>query len=466
MSSGRQDQAPAPAGSAVAASMRPLDLVVRFLSSMKLSVWLVLLLGVLTWLGTLAQVERSTYDVQTEYFESWFVVAELPVSIWGRHYFTLSIPLPGAYPVMGLLFLNLVIGGLVRMRWSSRNIGVLITHLGIALLLVAGFVKMHYSFAGNLALYEAPSGGGGVPGRVYQSSRFVSFHDYELALLVDKGDSIEERVVPESALWAARLPEDRQSASSGRGWLRSLARLASMLSARAEGQVVTLAPEGLPFTIEVRDFVDHARVLPGGRGSGPCEVVDGVALHPQTWRDGEQPRSEAEIAGCYVTVLPKSGAPLRAILHGQPRLPFDEARYPFGFTIDGVRYGLDLRHVVRDLPFAVRLRKFQKLDHPGTMSPRDFRSFVTVVDPEGAQDAEIFMNNPLRRDGFVVYQTSWGPQPMGGPPWYSVFEVSYNPSDAWPILACAVIALGLLVHFVAKLFRFLESSTRSSLNNP
>jgi len=446
------------------ADTSPLDLVVRFLSSMKLSVCLVLLLGLLTWLGTLAQIDRSTYDVQTEYFESWFVVAQLPVSIWGNHYFTLSIPLPGAYPVMGLLFLNLVIGGLVRMKWSSRNLGVLIIHLGIALLLVAGFVKMHYSYAGNLSLYEAPSGGGGVSGRVYQSSRFVSFHDHELALLVDKGDSIEERVVPESALWPARLAEERQSVSSGRGWLRSVQQLASRLFGRATGQVVTLAPEGLPFTIEVRDFVDHARVLPGARSGTPCETIDGIALHPQTWRDGEQPRSEAEVAVCYVTVLPKNGTPLRAILYGLPRLPFDEARYPFAFTVDGVRYGLDLRHVVGDLPFALKLRKFQKLDHPGTMSPRDFRSFVTVVDPEGAQDAEIFMNNPLRRDGFVVYQTSWGPQPMGGPPWYSVFEVSYNPSDAWPMLACGVIAFGLLLHFVVKLFRFLESSTRSSLN--
>ena len=81
----------------------------------------------------------------------------------------------------------------------------------------------------------------------------------------------------------------------------------------------------------------------------------------------------------------------------------------------------------------------------------------------GEQKAEIFMNYPLRRDGFVVYQTSWGPQPMGGPPWYSVFEVSYNPSDMWPMLACFVIAAGLLIHFVMKLRRFLDSSTYSTL---
>lgn len=435
--------APAPARTG-----SPLDLVVGLFASMKLSVVLVLLLGLLTWLGTLAQIERSTYAVQQEYFESWFVLAKLPVSVWGRHWFDLVVPLPGAYPVLGLLFLNLVVGGLVRMKWSGRNVGILVTHLGIALLLVAGFVKMHYSYAGNLSLYEAPAAGKDSPGRVYQSSRFVSFHDFELALLVDKGDQIEERVVPEHVLWPARLPASRLPKDSVAG----------------AGQVVTLTPEGLPFTIEVRDFVDHARALPKGpRVDSPCESVDGVVLQPQSWPKGQQPRSEAEIAGCYVTVLPKSGAPIRGIVWGFPRLPFDEARYPFTFTVDGVRYGLDLRHVVRELPFAVQLNRFQKLDHPGTMSPKDFRSYVKVTDASGSQDAEIFMNNPLRRDGYVVYQTSWGPQPMGGPPWYSVFEVSYNPSDMWPMLACIVIAIGLLVHFVMKLVRFLDSTTYTTL---
>ncbi len=424
-------------------------LVVRPLSSMILSVVLVVLLGLLTWLGTLAQIDNSTYAVQQEYFESWFVVAKLPVSIWGTHLFDMKVPLPGAYPVMGLLFVNLMVGGLVRMKWNVRNSGILITHLGIALLLVAGFVKMHYSYAGNLSLYEAPpADAAGAPGRVYQSSRFVSFHDFELALLVDKGDQIEERVVPEQALWPARLPASKlpEGAISG------------------PGRTVTLTPEGLPFTLEVTDFVDHARALPKGpMVSSPCEVVDGNVLQPQRWPPGQQPRSEAEIAGCYVKVVPKNGAPIRGIVWGFPRLPFDEARYPFAFTVDGVRYGLDLRHVVRELPFALKLDRFQKLDHPGTMSPKDFRSYVSVTDERGEQKAEIFMNYPLRRDGFVVYQTSWGPQPMGGPPWYSVFEVSYNPSDMWPMLACFVIAAGLLIHFVMKLARFLDSTTYSNL---
>lgn len=419
--------------------------LLRLLGSMRLSVWLLLILAALTWLGTLAQTSRSTFEVQREYFESWFVLAELQLSLWGEALFphadgtarSLVIPLPGAYPVMGLLFVNLMVGGLLRMKWHARNAGILVTHIGIALLLVAGFVKLHYSWSGSLALYETPKDGNVTEGRVYRTNRFVSFHDFELALLVDKGDTIEERVVPEQALWAAR----------------------------GDGSV-TLQPQGLPFSVQVHHWHDFCRALPKGpmvKTNNP--VIDGVYLQPQSWPSGEQPRSEAEIAGCYVTVFPEGGERIDGILWGVPRLPHDGSRYPFTFTVKGQRYGLDLRHVLFELPFALQLDKFQKLDHPGTMSPKDFRSFVSVLAGDAPRPTEIFMNNPLREAGYVVYQTNWGPQPMGGPPWYSVFEVAYNPSDDWPKWACFVIAFGLGLHFVLKLFRFLGSSTHTSLQS-
>ncbi len=419
--------------------------MIGVLGSMKLAVWLLLILALLTWLGTLAQKTRSTYDVQREYFESWFVLAELPLSVWGNALieqkdgtpWPVVLPLPGAYPVLLLLFVNLVVGGLVRLKWQARRAGVLVIHVGIALLLLAGGVKLHSSYAGALALYETPADGNRAPDRVYESSRFVSFHDYELVLMRDAGDRIEERVVPEHVLW----------------------------SARDDGSV-TLRADGVPFTVRVTNWIDHARALPKGPMFNTVRpVVDGAFLREESWPPGVQPKSEAEFAGCYVSVFAKDGERHDAILWGVPRLPHDRNGYPFTFEVAGERWGLDLRHVVFDLPFSLTLDRFQKLDHPGSTMPRDFRSFVRVDDGSAQREAQVFMNNPLRKDGYVVYQTNWGPQPMGGPPWYSVFEVSYNPSDIWPALACGVIALGLLVHFGLKLWRFLQSSARQSLQS-
>jgi hypothetical protein len=418
--------------------------ILRALGSMRLCVWLLVLLAALVLLGTFAQSWMSIQDVQRDFFESWFVVGELPISIWNNPLWPdennqpwrLRIPLPGGYLVMLLLTVNLVVGGLVRIKWSVRNSGILVTHLGIVLLMAASFVKMYWSYAGMLGVFETPADGNLLPGRVYETSRIVSSHDDELVLLIDRGDTIEERVVPEDRLWGAR----------GDG-------------------IVTVSADGMPFTVQVEHWIDHSRALPKGpmvRALLPD--IDGAYLQAGTWPPGVNPQAESEYSGCYVTVRPNVGEPLKAILRSTRREPFDRDRYPWTFTVGGQRYGLDLRRVTRDLPFSIKLNKFQKRDHPGTLSPRDFRSFVTVRDgTPTAQEAQIFMNNPLRRDGYVVFQSNWGPQPMGGPPWYSIFEVAHNPSDMWPMLACFVIAFGLLLHFGMKLRRFLGSSTLNNL---
>jgi len=423
-----------------------LGAIVGFLGSMRLAVWIVLLLALLTWLGTFAQSTKSIHDVQREYFESWYVIGELPISFWGtplwpdanNQPWPLRIPLPGALPLLALLAINLVVGGVVRLRWTWRNAGILVTHAGMLMLLAAGFVKMSFSHAGMLGVFETPADGNVHPQRQYVTSRYSSAHDDELALLIDRGDTIEERVVPEHELWGAR-----------RG-------------------VVALTGDGLPFRMQVHHWIDHSRALPKGpMVKTLMPVVDGIYLESVPWPPGVQPMSEAELSGCYVTIHAEGQAAIEAILRSRRDEHFDKSRYPFSFEVRGQRYGLELRRVARDLPFTVRLDKFQKRDHPGTISPMDFRSFVTVDDGRSQQEAQIFMNYPLRRDGYVLFQSGWGPQGPGGqplgPPWYSVFEVADNPSDTWPKIACWVIAAGLLLHFAMKLWRFLSSSSRTAL---
>ncbi|MCK5942744.1 MAG: hypothetical protein KAI24_12280, partial [Planctomycetes bacterium] len=59
-------------------------MIVRTLGSMKLAVVLVVTLGLLTWLGTLAQIEDGLWRTQKNYFESWFLIADLELGWWGQ----------------------------------------------------------------------------------------------------------------------------------------------------------------------------------------------------------------------------------------------------------------------------------------------------------------------------------------------------------------------------------------------
>jgi hypothetical protein len=73
------------------------------------------------------------------------------------------------------------------------------------------------------------------------------------------------------------------------------------------------------------------------------------------------------------------------------------------------------------------------------------------------------MNEPLRHEGYTFYQSSWGPQ--GSSPdarLFSVFAVVNNPSDRVPLIACIIIALGLLYHFGLKLFRHVRAEARKA----
>lgn len=395
----------------------PIQSVFGLLTSMKLTVVLLVILALLTWLGTLAQVDRGIYYVQKEYFESWYVLPRLP-------WLGIVLPLPGAVPVLALLFLNLVVGGLARMRWSIRNAGILITHLGIAFLLVAGFVKMEMSYAGHLSLYESETG-----------NAIRSLHDWELALLRQDGDQVVERTV------------------SG-----------DVIEGATHGQRVRVPGEGLPFTLEVHHFFEHCMPMrKGPQFAATAPLVDNVflAADPRFLMSAKD--REQKLAGCYVTVLPKDGSrEVQGILWAADMLTATAPKHqPFTFEMGGQTWGVELRHKVWNLPFDVRLDKFQKTDHPGTSMPRDFSSWVTVFEEERTpREAHIYMNEPLRKDGYVFYQTSWGPQQGGGPPWYSVFEVASNPSDQWPKYACFVIGIGLLIHFLVKLLRFISRESQ------
>ena len=409
----------------------PLRAVLDALSSMKVTVVLLLLLGVLTFAGTLAQEHLSVFDAQREFFESLFVIWDTHVAIgsWTSNGVpvTIKVPLVGGYTILVALFVNLAIGGVIRHRWTLRNAGILITHLGIGLLLVAGFVKLHWSHTGHVSLFER------------QSSRtMVSFHDYELALLRQDGDQIVERVVPQS-----------------------------VLSGAANGVVSITGPD-LPFTVQVSQWLDNA--MP--RQKGPMVQAAGPVV---TDPDGTQlflepvPYSkDGQLAGCVVKVVERVGLGEQStVLFGADRGGLSPTRKPFTFTVDGTTWGLDLRHERRDLPFEITLDDFQKSDHPGTMTPRDFSSWVTVRENESTapRQVHIYMNHPLRSHDHVFFQASWGPDPnsgMQGPPFWSVFEVSQNPSDAWPKYASYVVLLGLLVHFLTKLARYLMSSTYRS----
>ncbi len=371
-----------------------LDGFLRVFSSLALSVALLLMLGLLTWLGTLEQVDHGLFEVQKRYFESFFLV---------HHAGSIPIPLPGANLVLCLLFVNLAVGGMARMRRDRRTAGILIAHAGILILLLSGFVKMYFSDDGHVTLFEDQ-----------RANHFESYYRWEIAIAEDLGDGrLREHVVPQ---------EDFADAQGDR-----TARLGS--------------PE-LPFEVEVSHYMPNSRPTPKGpMFEVAVPVVDGVFLQ------GRELAAEAEtnIAGAYVSVVERDGTRTDGILWGMDA-------HPLTVTAGGKDWAIDLRHERYAMPFTIELEKFTKVDHPRINMPKEFSSDVAVIEGEASRPVKISMNEPLREAGLVLYQASWGPGgARPGDRLFSTLSVVRNPADKLPLYACIVIAAGLVIHFTRKL---------------
>ncbi|MBI5363394.1 MAG: cytochrome c biogenesis protein ResB [Planctomycetes bacterium] len=372
-------------------------------SSTGLACVLLVLLGVLTWLGTLAQVELGLYAAQQRYFESFGLV---------HHAGPVPIPLPGGMLVLVLLAVNLIVGGLLRLRRGLATLGVLVAHVGILMLLAAGLVKTLCAREGHVTLHEGES-----------AAHFESWQRWELAITepIDGGRA-RELVVPEERFLQAR-----------------------------EGAAARLRSAELPFEIEVERFLANCEPAPADAVAHVGSTVDGVFLREKP-RD---PTAERNLAGAHVTLVDRASGARRS------GLVWAAERAPFVAEVGGRRFAIELRHERYPMPFTLTLDEFRKEDHPGTGMARSFESDVRVVEGAAARPVRISMNQPLRAGGLVVYQASWGPSnARPGEPLFSTFAVVSNPSDAWPLWSCVVIAAGLVFHFGRKLGRHVRAEAR------
>ncbi|NOT30670.1 MAG: hypothetical protein HOP15_09520 [Planctomycetes bacterium] len=378
------------------------------LGSFGLACLLLLDLFLLTWFGTLYQVEHGLHEAQKLYFESWFVVQSSPV----------PLVLPGGLLCMGLLALNLFVGGMVRIQKSKRTVGVMVVHLGIALMLASGFVKLNHSDDGHLTLYEGEA-----------SNEFQSYFLWEVALWdASQKGPVEEHLIPHEQLIDL-----------------------------TEGKRRSFTSSTLPFELELAGFLRNCQPMPKGpMWEAESPVVAGYALE----QGSEDKEAERNLAGLTLRARDRA----TGALHED--LLWSVERHPATFESGGKTWAVSLRHTRYPMPFTIRLEDFRKEDHPGMSMARSFESDVFKIEDGREQKVRIQMNEPLRDGGLVLFQSSWGPSNAGPKDaLFSTFSVVRNPSDHWPLYSCIVIGIGLLLAFVPKLLKFVraQDSARAKL---
>lgn len=390
-------------------------LVMDVLSSYAVSVITLGFLFLLTLLGTWEQQFSGLHAVQKQYFESWFFIGRFRFTAGGFE--IPAIPLPGGVLCMSVLTLNMICGGLVRIRKRSSTAGVIVIHVGMLVMLAAGLVKLTNSEDGHLTLFPGES-----------SDEFVHYYDWEIAVF-DAGQqvSVEERIITHEEI-----------------------------TDLVDGKTRTFVFEDLGAELELAHFCANGRPMrKGPMWHSPFPTVDGYAVRDLGWNAEAAERNTATV---YATAR-VNGEESRGILYA-----FE--RYPWTFEAGGRHYAVALRHRRMQMPFKVTLNKFTRELHPNTGIAKVYASDITKMEDRQAQKMRISMNEPLRHAGLVLFQSSFGPADAEeGETLYSVFSVVRNPSDSWPLWSCIIISIGLLMSFGEKLYRYVrqQNAARAKL---
>jgi len=372
--------------------------VARALSSLALTLVCIGLLMLLVAACTLLQVSLGTHLAVERTIRSAFV--------WWTTDAGVRVPIfPGGGIVGGVLLVNLLFAQFLRLERSWRKAGMWLAHLGLALLFVGEF---------STALFQVESQMPIEVGRTRDYSEDV--RQLELAVS-DVGDPAGDLVTA--------VPQ-------------------SLLRPGAE-----IAHASLPFTLSVRRWYANSVLGMRKPEDPPSEANAGVGANISV-REAPEETADDAVNSAAALVEVKDGAQSLGTYWISNALGA-----PQGFARDGKTWRFSLRPRRYYLPFSLTLKEFHHDRYPGTDIPRNFSSVVRLSDPSAREDrdATIYMNHPLRYGGKTFYQASFGKGDA-----LSVLQVVRNPGWLIPYLSCALVALGLALHFGKKLSASLRNA--------
>lgn len=382
-----------------------------FFSGFGLATFLLVTLGVLTWLATLEMVEHGLLMTLRKYFDwrSWYVLGELKLPGFER---PLVIPLPGGWWVCALLVVNMILGGLIRARKGVRSAGALIAHFGIVFMIVAGGVAQFAEQRGVMMLVEGQ-----------QADFAISLTEPTIEVMEISDGEVQGEV--------------------------SVVREQELDGLAAGDQRMVKIP-GRPFDLEISGWMRNAVVRPEG---------DGWALDERE-RNLE---SEMDSPGTFARVVWPDGSKGEPFILAVPPVTSGlDAYQPMKVEADGKTYAVRLVKQTIPVPFHIKLKDAVSEYYPNSFRPKSFLSDIERIDSDGEPvPVRISMNEPLRSGGYTFFQRtmSGGPTERTGPE-FSGFEVVSNPADQWPTYSLYIVTFGLLLQFGIKFANYMSGPGR------
>ena len=190
-------------------------------------------------------------------------------------------------------------------------------------------------------------------------------------------------------------------------------------------------------------------VSPGYENLSPANTMNVVRFNDFSFLiTGFVPEGKYDYAPAGENV-PGGKKVTRVSINGQET--FSEFGQPMAAMIEDVRITTRIYYREYQLPFFVRLNRFELDRYPGSNSPSSFASEVTVIDRENSEEFpyRIFMNHILNYGGYRFFQSSYDNDEKG-----TILSVN---KDYWGTL---VTYIGYALLFTSLILTLFTRKTR------
>ncbi len=438
----------------------------KFAGSLGLAVFIILSIAAIASWGTIVE---SRYNAET---------AQKLVYYSGFMKFT-----------MVLLVINLVVSVLHRYPWKKKHTGFIVTHAGIILILFGSVLTARYGVDGSMFFGIGESSSTvsltETEVRVYKASddlRFLPYYTKMIDFLLEP---------PESNPFEIKLGSDNVKFTRFLPYAVQKTEVEPILPGAGETGFPAVRFQIFNDRVNVTEWLQQNSQMPVSIPLGPAQIVLTTREHA--------PSGENEFV-----VQPSGDRALNFFVYSKGNKRFvKKGKIAIGETVDTGWMNLQFRllnyypmakttteyqalekptpvttsaveieyqgkkqwmglnsilkfftdqdaYIIRygnrtiDLGFKMTLQKFEVGRYQGTMRAASYKSYVDV---EGLGAREIYMNEPLKHNGYTLYQASFQEDPQTGQPNASILSVNYDPGRWWKYLGSFMIVLGSLLMF-------------------
>jgi ResB-like family len=388
-------------------------------ASLRLTVALFALSMVLVFYGTWAQVDLGIWHVVSQYFRAWLVFIPAKVLLFQSVPDSpFAIPFPGGKTIGLLLFVNLLAAHAVRFKMTWKRSGIFILHAGVIVLMVSESLTGAFAVEGIMRIAEG-----------HRSNYLQHPHSAEFVVIDRSDPKVDDTIAIPSQVFRKGI----------------------------------VSHENLPFDIElVGEYLtnsaevalDPAKKNLATAGFGKHRTVVSV---PEV--SGTDPDQSYDEPAAYVALKDKqTGAMIDTYL-------VQFSWIPQSVTFGEKTYEIALRPKRSYRDFSIFLEKGDFKTYPGTTIPKDYSSYVRILDKDGKEirSARIYMNHPMYYNNETYFQASMN-MDRDRRNLITGLQVVRNPANlfvgGWrftlPVVALTMVGVGMLVHFGILLIQFLQ----------